>query len=62
MNGVLGHFCAHDCVGYTGPIEPPEDGEMNEVTLPYRHRIQNSVPGGLSSSTLPLGHVSSPQY
>ena len=29
MNGVLGHIWAH--IGYTGPGEPSEDGEM---TLP----------------------------
>ena len=32
MNGVLGHLCAH--VGLTGLREPPEDGEMNEMTMP----------------------------
>ena len=32
MNEVLGHLCAH--VGLTGREEPPEDGEMNEMTLP----------------------------
>ena len=39
MNGVLGHLCAH--VGYfkTGPGGRPEDGEMNEMPLPSRHRI-----------------------
>ena len=36
-----------------GPGEPPEDGEM---TRPSRHRIRNSNPGELRSSTLPLGH------
>ena len=51
MNRALGHFCAH--TGLIGPGEPPEDGEM---TLPSSHRIQNSNPGGLRSSTLPLGH------
>ena len=55
--GFSGHRCAH--VGYTGPGEPPEDCEM---TLPSRHRIQYSSPGGLSLSTLPLGHGGSPQY
>ena len=40
MNGVLGHLCAH--IGLTGPGEPPEDGEINEMTLPSRHRIRNS--------------------
>ena len=40
MNGVLGYLCAH--IGQTGPGEPPEDGEMNEMTLPSRHRIRNS--------------------
>ena len=39
MNGVLGHLCAH--IGYTGPGEPPEDGEMNEITLPSRHGMRN---------------------
>ena len=28
---------------------------MNEMTLSSRHRIRNSSPGGLRSSTLPLG-------
>ena len=34
----------------------PKDGEMNEKTLPSRHIILNSSPGGLRLSTLPLGH------
>ena len=29
---------------------------MNEMTLPSRHRIRNSNPGGRRPSTLPLGH------
>ena len=57
MNRALGHLCAH--IGWTGPGEPPEDGEM---TLSSRHRIRNSSPGGLRPSTLPLGHGVSPQY
>ena len=44
------------------PGEPPEDGEMIEMTLSSRHRIRNSSPGGLRPSTLPLGHGGSPQY
>ena len=44
------------------PGEPPEDGEMSEVTLPSRHRIYNSNPGGLRPNTLPLGHGGSPKY
>ena len=40
----------------------PEDGEMNEMTLPYRHRIRNSSNGDLRLSTLPLGNAGSPQY
>ena len=43
MNRALGHLCAH--IGQTGPGEPPEDGEMIEMTLPSRHRIRNSSPG-----------------
>ena len=35
---------------------------MNDMTLSSRHRIQNSSPGGLRPSTLPLGHGGSPQY
>ena len=35
---------------------------MNEMTLSSRHRIQNSSPGGLRPSTLPLGHGGSRQY
>ena len=60
MNRALGRLCAH--IGYTGPGEPPEDGEMIEMTLSSRHRIRNSSPGGLRPSTLPLGHGGSPQY
>ena len=40
MNRALGHFCAH--TGWTGPGEPPEAGEMSEMTPPCRHRIWNS--------------------
>ena len=29
---------------------------MNEMTLPSRHKIRNSRPGGLRPSTLPLGY------
>ena len=35
---------------------------MNEMTLPSRHRMRNSSPGGLRPSTLPLGHGGFPQY
>ena len=48
------HVCAH--MGLTGTGEPAEDGEMNEMTLLSRHRIRNSIPGGLRLSTLPLAH------
>ena len=58
MNRALGHLCAH--IGYTGPGEPPEEGEMIEMTLSSRHRIRNSSPGGLRPSTLPLGNGGSP--
>ena len=60
MNGVLGHLCAH--TGLTGPGETPEDGETDEMTLPSRHRIQNSNPCGLRPRSLPLDHRGSPQY
>ena len=30
--------------------------------MPSKHRIRNSIPGGLRPSTLPLGHGGSPQY
>ena len=51
--------------GFRPPLctyEPPEDGEIIEMTLSSRHRIRNSSPGGLRPSTLPLGHGGSPQY
>ena len=51
MNAVLGQLCAH--VGQTVAREPPEDGEMNEMTLPSRHRIEKNRPGCLRPSTLP---------
>ena len=35
---------------------------MNEVTLPSRHSILNSIHGGLRPSTLHLSHGGSPQY
>ena len=38
----------------TGPGEPPEDGEMIEMSLSSRHRIRNSSPGGQRPSTLPF--------
>ena len=39
-----------------------ENGEMNEMTLPFGHRNRNSIPGGPRRSTLPLGHGGSPRY
>ena len=44
MNGAVSHLCAH--IGQIVPGEHTQDGEMNEMTLPSRHRIQNSCPGG----------------
>ena len=38
MNRALGHLRAH--IGLTGPGEPPEDGEMIEMTLSSRHRFE----------------------
>ena len=35
---------------------------MNEMPLPSSYRIQNSDPGGLRQSTLPLRHGGFPQY
>ena len=60
MNRAPGHLCEH--MGKIGPGEPPEDGEMIEMTLSSRDQIRNSSPGGLRPSTLPLGHGGSPQY
>ena len=40
INVVLGNPCVH--ISWTGPGEPPEDGEMNEMTLLARHRMWNS--------------------
>ena len=49
MNGVLGHLSAH--IGYTGPGESLEDGEM---TLPSRHKTRNTNPGGFWGRALYL--------
>ena len=46
----------------SGPGEPPEDDEMNEMTLPSRHRIRNSSPNDLRPSTLPVGHGGFPHF
>ena len=35
-------------------------GEMNEMTLPSRHRIRNSSPGGVRPSPLPFSRGSLP--
>ena len=56
MNVILGHRFA--LIGETGPGKSPDDGEMNQMTLPSRHRI----PSGVRPSTLPLGHGGSQQH
>ena len=33
--------------------EPPENGEMKMMALPFRHRTRNSSPGGLGPTMLP---------
>ena len=51
-------MCVH--IGWTGPGEPHEDGEMNEMSLPSRHRIRNASPGGLGNENemdRALGHL-----
>ena len=35
---------------------------MSKMTMPSRHRIRNSNPGGLRPSTLHLGHGGFSQY
>ena len=60
MNRAIGHFCAH--MGLIRPEEPPEDGEMSEMTLTSRYRIRNSNPRDLRPSPLPLDNGGSPQY
>ena len=37
-------------------IQISANDEMSKITLPSRHRIRNSSPGGLRPSTLPLSH------
>ena len=56
--GVRPPLCTYEP---NGPGEPPEDGEINEMALPLRHRIRNSWPGGLQPSTLPHGYGGSNQ-
>ena len=63
MNGVWGHLCAHN-YRLNWARETSWAGEMNEMTLPSRHRIwgQGQPPGGLSPILLPLGHRGSAKY
>ena len=53
-SGFRPPFCTYR-LNWARTGEPPEDGEMIEMTLSSRYKIQNS-------STLPLGHGGSPQY
>ena len=48
-------------VAIYGSTEPHQDDEMNEMALPYKHRIQIANPGGLRSSSLLIGHGGSQQ-
>ena len=48
MNRALGYLCVQ--IGQIGPGEPPEDGEMNEMTLSSRHMIRKSNPVSLRVS------------
>ena len=45
-----------------GPEKPPEEGEMNVMTLPCGHTIRDRIPGGLRPSMLPFSHIDSTQY
>ena len=36
--------------------ESNANDDMNKITLPYRHRIRNSSPGGFRPSALPVSH------
>ena len=48
---------------WTNGLSTVSEGWWDEwVTLPSRHRIRNSSPSGLRTSTLPLERVCSPQY
>ena len=49
LNEMNGGF--YTIIGETGPGQPPEDGEMNDMKLPSRQRIRNTSPGGLRPST-----------
>ena len=60
MNWVSGHLCAH--IGQIDAGEPSEDDEMKKMTLPSKHNIRNSNPGGMRSRTIRLGHGGCPQY
>ena len=37
-------------------IQAPQKVDMNQMTLPSKHRIQNSSSGDLRPATLPIGH------
>ena len=44
---VNNQFKGHFLHMYVGSGEPLEDGEVNEMTLPYTCRMQNSSLGGI---------------
>ena len=48
MNLALGHLCPH--IGKTGPGEPPEDGEMNEMTVLQTQDFQSEAEHATSRS------------
>ena len=58
MNVVLYHLWAH--IGSIGRRELPENSEMNEMTLPFRHRIRNLISDG--TNHLINGCVISPNF
>ena len=40
MNRALNHLCLHK--DKTGPVQPTDDGEVNQMAMFHRHRIRNS--------------------
>ena len=52
----LNHLCVH--IDQTGPEEPPEDGEMDEMTLPSKRQILTSKVDRLTIKVKSLAYLS----
>ena len=50
---IMGIIKSINCNAQCKSGEPPEDGEMKEMTVSFRQRIRNSNPGGQGRARYP---------